>query len=138
MNRLTLRQRMMQELFVSDIQLNRLIRRAPHTYKVYTIPKRTGGRRVIAQPARETKYLQRWLISNIFCDLPVHESATAYKLGASIKKNAEKHARNSYLTKFDFKDFFTSIKETDLKNHFANHLTNKLTEDEAEDAALLC
>jgi len=40
----------------------------------------------------------------------VHEAATAYKQGASIVDNADRHKDNSYLAKFDFLGFFTSIK----------------------------
>ena len=108
----------MQEAFgVSEAQLLRLIARAPHAYKIYTIPKKSGGVRTIAQPAKETKFLQRWLIDNIFKTLPVHKSAVAYKVGASIKKNASQHKENQYISKFDFKNFFTSIKEKDLVSH---------------------
>lgn len=113
-----------QELGLSEAQIMRLVARSPHTYKIYTIPKKTGGVRVIAQPAKETKAIQHWLIDNVFNLLPIHTSATAYKKGASIKVNAYAHANNSYLSKFDFKDFFTSIKAPDLQKHLTRHLNN--------------
>ncbi|HWY35000.1 MAG TPA: hypothetical protein VNX68_10160, partial [Nitrosopumilaceae archaeon] len=104
-------------------QLDRLIQRSPNTYKVYAIRKKSGGKRIIAQPARETKFVQNWLIQNIFSKLPVHECATAYKEGASIKRNATIHKDNSYIAKFDFKNFFSSIKLDDivifLEHHFS-------------------
>ena len=128
-----LRERICNDLFISQQQLNRLILRAPHTYKVYSIPKKTGGKRIIAQPARETKYLQNWLIQNIFSRLPVHQCATAYRAGASIKVNASRHAKNTYLTKLDFRHFFTSIKSDDLRAHFSRHLADGLELDEIED-----
>lgn len=104
-----LRLDLQSSLGISDYLLNRLIQRAPHSYKVYTIAKRSGGLRTIAQPAKETKFIQRWLIENVFSQLPVHECASAYKVGASIKKNADAHKSNSYVIKLDFKDFFPSI-----------------------------
>jgi retron-type reverse transcriptase len=122
-----------KELALSESQLDRLISRAPHTYKVYTIPKKTIGRRTIAQPAKETKYIQSWLIENIFNSLPVHECATAYMKGSSIKKNAQYHANQSYLVKFDFKDFFTSIKADDLGKHFSKYLDGKWSKKDIED-----
>jgi RNA-directed DNA polymerase len=115
-------QELHQELGLSEAQVMRLIVRSPHTYKVYTIPKKTGGVRVIAQPAKETKAIQHWLIENLFSALPIHSCATAYKKGASIKANASAHAANSYLSKFDFKDFFTSIKAPDIKEHLSTRL----------------
>ena len=118
-----------ESLGVSSAQLERIIQRAPNTYKVYEIPKKSGGHRIIAQPAKETKYIQNWLIKNIFTRLPIHASAAAYKEGASIKKNASTHKDNSYIAKFDFKDFFTSIKINDivvlLHLHFSKEYGNE-------------
>ncbi|TOH59278.1 RNA-dependent DNA polymerase [Vibrio parahaemolyticus] len=82
---------------------------APNRYKVYTIPKRTSGRRVIAHPSRELKKYQRALVSILTPLLSVHKCSFAYKKGVSIKENALEHAKNSYLLKMDFNDFFNSI-----------------------------
>lgn len=135
---LDLRAELREALGVSEAQLNRLILRAPHTYKVYTIPKRNGGLRTIAQPAKETKFLQYWLIKNLFHRLPIHVCATAYRPDASIRRNAEAHMHNSYLAKFDFKNFFTSIKSEALVAHFASHLGKHLSESDIIDVARIC
>lgn len=111
-----------RDLFFSELQVERIFSRAPYAYKQYTIPKRSGGVRTISQPAKETKYVQAWLIENVFAKLPVHECATAYKKGSSIKINAIAHVKNPYLIKFDFRDFFTSIKEVDLIGHLSSYL----------------
>lgn len=113
-----------KNLGLSESQIERIIVRSPHSYKVYEIPKRNGGTRVIAQPAKETKLIQHWLIANVFINLPIHSAATAYKTGASIKKNALAHAGNSYLSKFDFSNFFPSIKIKHLQTHLEAHLSN--------------
>jgi RNA-directed DNA polymerase len=131
----SLRSRLLESFGVSEAQLNRLIARAPHTYKIYTIPKRTGGLRTIAQPAKETKYLQYWLMENYFSKLPIHTSAMAYQKESSIKRNADAHKDNPYLAKFDFRSFFTSIKHLDLSNHFRSHLGKKLLDEEIADIA---
>ena len=86
-----------------------IVRNAPVRYKVYTIPKRHGGRRVIAHPARELKLLQRSFVVDYLSKLPVHPTATAYRKGISIRDNALAHASNGPLLKFDFKEFFPSI-----------------------------
>jgi len=109
---------------LNDAELSRLIARSPYTYKVYTIPKKSGGVRTIAQPAKETKYLQYWLMSNFFGRLPVHSAAAAYKPGASVKGNALVHAGHAYISKFDFKGFFPSIKISDLVLHLAKHFSD--------------
>ena len=102
--------------------LKRLFDRSPYTYKIYRIPKRTGGFRTIAQPARETKLVQNWLLANVYSRLPIHSCATAYCIGASIKKNASIHKESNYLVKLDFRNFFPSIKRVDLIHLFSAHL----------------
>ncbi|MDQ1811732.1 retron St85 family RNA-directed DNA polymerase [Massilia sp. CCM 9210] len=111
-------------LGITEYQLERLIQRSPNTYKTYAIPKRSGGYRTIAQPAKETKFIQKWLIENVFSTLAVHECATAYKKGASIKANVLVHVSNSYIAKFDFSNFFSSIKY----EHVLSFLTNRLSD----------
>lgn len=118
----------LQEAFgLNEAQVKRLMARSPHTYKIYTIPKKSGGVRTIAQPAKETKYIQHWLMQTVFSKLPVHECAAAYKTGASIKANAQAHAHNPYISKFDFEMFFASIKEADLKGHLTRWLGSDLS-----------
>lgn len=90
--------------------------RAPVSYKHYTIAKRSGGRRPISQPAREVKALQR-VLAHRLRHLPVHDAATAYRAGQSIRSNAERHAKNGPIMKFDFSNFFPSIKARDWQNY---------------------
>lgn len=123
---------------LNDAQIHRLIIRAPHAYKVYTIPKKSGGTRTIAQPAKEIKFLQRWLMKKVFDRLPIHECATAYRSGASIKINAATHQSNAYISKFDLENFFPSIKETDLIQHFRKHLHANTSDDDILRIARLC
>jgi retron-type reverse transcriptase len=93
-----------------------LIRSAPYRYKVYEIDKKTPGqKRTIAQPARELKPLQRWVIQNVLAEFPIHESAMAYRKNWNILDNASRHARQRYLCKLDFKNFFPSIKAADFE-----------------------
>lgn len=127
-----------EDLLLKPYQLNLIILRAPHTYKKYFIPKRSGGLREIAQPAKETKYVQRWLIDNVLFDLPVSSSATAYSKGSSIKKNAELHRRHRYLLKMDFKNFFSSIRSRDLECHFLRNLSHKLSPNDIRSIIRLC
>ena len=94
-----------------DVRL--IILTAPSRYKTYSIDKRAGGKRVISQPARELKILQRVLLAEVLEKLPIHEAATAYRAGYSIKPNAEPHAKNGPILKMDFKDFFPSLKAPD-------------------------
>jgi len=122
---------------ISEDQLQRLVARSPHAYKTYSIPKKSGGVRIIAQPAKETKFLQYWLITNVFSHLPVHACASAYKPDASIKKNAYMHSQNPYLSKFDFEAFFGSIKKNDLVSHLSKYLSEVFSTDDIERIARL-
>lgn len=83
---------------------------APHRYKKYYIAKRNNaGLRLIAQPSKQTKFIQRAVLHELKKILPVHHAAMAYEKGTSIKLNAMHHQANRYLLKMDFKDFFPSI-----------------------------
>lgn len=98
-----------------------IIRTAPLRYKIFFIPKRNGGQREVAQPAREVKAIQRWLITHLSSKLPLHSAATAYRQGASIKKNATQHVFSDYILKMDFRNFFPSILMDDVVSHLARH-----------------
>lgn len=91
----------------------RIIANAPVRYKRYTIKKKSGGRRPIAHPAKELKVLQRAVVDLYLKLLPIHQAATAYRKGISIKHNALAHAANGPIMKMDFKDFFNSIRSRD-------------------------
>lgn len=82
---------------------------ANRRYKVYEIPKRTGGVRKIEHPSRDLKSIQRWLVRALFDRLPIHEMATAYQEGSSIRRNAEFHRRSRYTNRYDFASFFPSF-----------------------------
>lgn len=95
--------------------LLKLATTASHRYKEYTIPKKTGGVRTIHHPARELKLVQGWLLQNVLVRLPIHEAATAYSVGASIRRNAERHVSHNYLLRVDFRDFFPSLRGHDVQ-----------------------
>lgn len=105
------------DLDVSVTYLISLARTASHQYKTYTIPKRSGGLRTIHHPSRRLKAVQRWIAENIIKRLPLHEAATAYRLGQSILRNAEPHAPSRYLLRMDFTRFFETITESDIREY---------------------
>lgn len=109
------------ETGLSNVDLLTIIRTAPRRYKVYEIPKRSGGMREIAQPSRELKMLQRVLIAKYLVDLPVHSAAMAYRPSISIYDNAAAHAGSTPILKMDFKDFFPSIRSRDWESYCLKH-----------------
>lgn len=127
-----------QYLGLPPFVLINLINTASHRYKVYQIKKRTQGFRTIAQPAKPIKAIQRFLIDEIFSELPVHDTATAYKKGASIKENALRHSSQRFILKMDFSDFFPSIRINDVKMHLRRWLPDIWTEEEINLMARVC
>lgn len=107
---MTLIKQLAFELKKSEYEVVRFLLSAPKRYKVYTIPKRTSGHRVIAQPSKELKEYQRKYLE--LQSLPIHDSAIAYRKGISIKQNAIAHKNNPYLLKLDLENFFNSISNT--------------------------
>lgn len=93
---------------------------ASYSYKTYTIRKKNGGFRIIDHPSKQLKAMQRWLLSYLLNDLPIHPSAMAYRRKKSIFDNATLHAGSRFLLRMDCKDFFHSITDDDLKMLIAN------------------
>ena len=104
-----LEQFLCSELSITNQELNTFIRLAPNKYKVYTIPKKTSGKRVIAHPSKKLKIFQTKAIEHLEHYFNSHQAAFAYKKGIGIKDNAKKHSQNKYLLKMDFNNFFHSI-----------------------------
>ena len=105
------------ETGLSEYDVRRIVGNAPIRYKTYTIKKKNGDDRTISQPARELKALQRILMHEVLSNLPVHSAATAYRSGVSIRNNAAAHAENGPILKFDFEDFFPSIRSSDWQSY---------------------
>ena len=97
-------------------------------YAKYYIPKKNGRYRLILQPSKELKVLQRWLLRNIFAYFPVSEYSSAYSKGNSVRKNAAVHKEGRYLLHTDITNFFPTISRTMLKQYFQSNesLTRKL------------
>jgi len=112
---------MSSDLGMLPVHLRDIIRTAPIRYKVFFIPKRSGGLREVAQPAREVKAIQRWLIRRLAPLLPLHDAATAYRTGASIRQNAQRHVASNYMLKMDFRNFFPSIVGADIVRHLERY-----------------
>lgn len=94
--------------------------------------KKQVGKRTIAQPAKEVKSLQYWVIKHIFPKLKIHRCAIAYVKGKGIKDNARPHAQNPYMIKIDFSDFFPSIKGTDFIKLAEDQMPNDFDQDDLD------
>jgi hypothetical protein len=101
---------------LSPSQIERYAATASKRYKTYPIEKRTGGYRVISQPSRPIKALQRWLINDLFSQFPIHDCATAYSKGSSIRENAVRHVNSNFTLHADFQSFFPSFYGSHVKD----------------------
>lgn len=113
-------------------QVASIAQTAPLRYKTFRIPKKNGNTRIVAQPAREVKFLQGLLRDMIEAKLPYHDCIAAYRPGDSIKKNALRHSRSKFLLKMDMTNFFPSITEQDIKLHLEKYLQPSLSADEID------
>ncbi|WP_250623064.1 retron St85 family RNA-directed DNA polymerase [Pinirhizobacter soli] len=116
-------------------QVRAIIRSAPLRYKKFLIPKKNGGSRRVAQPAREVKLLQYFILAEISSILPIHAAAFAYREGLSIRGNAQTHLDSRYLLKMDFERFFPSIKRKDVALHLQNFCRDHYSD---EEIGLIC
>lgn len=88
---------------------------APRAYKVFYIKKKNSSeKREVAQPSKELKEIQRAIVKTLLENIPIHGCAKAYMKNLSILDNAMPHKNNGFLLKMDFRDFFPSIKPSDL------------------------
>lgn len=78
-------------------------------YVRYTLPKRSGGTRVILAPKRELKRLQRQLLRELLDRLPASDSAQGFVRERSAVTNALGHVGKAFILKMDLKDFFPAI-----------------------------
>jgi len=121
------------ELSVSKQEISLFALSAPKKYKIYNIPKRTSGTRVIAHPSKALKAYQRAIVEHLQKILPIHSVAFAYRKGLGIKDNAKAHRNGRYLLKMDFQNFFPSI----TPNLFFDYLNSLGIEYNKEDEYLL-
>lgn len=106
---MSLIEELVENFGISRSDLTKIIATAPARYKIYHIPKRQGGVRIIAQPSRDLKAIQRYIVNSKLNSLPIHPSAMGYIVGKNILHNAQMHRYNRIILKLDFKQFFPSI-----------------------------
>ena len=89
-------------------------------YTRFEIPKRSGEKRQISSPKPRLRVAQRWISETILDKLIPSPSATAFRLGSSIIKNATPHLHASVVVRMDIKDFFPSISFVRVRGFFEN------------------
>ncbi len=78
-------------------------------YVAHSVPKRSGGQRLILAPKRDLKALQRHVLHHLLNHVSVTEMAHGFVAGRSIISNAQPHVGKEIVLNFDLADFFPSI-----------------------------
>lgn len=93
--------------------------RAPDRYyRRFVIRKRDGGERTIQAPRTFLKAVQYYILRFILQIQPISSFATGFVRGKGIVHNARLHSGSPFLLNIDLKDFFGSVKITQVREEF--------------------
>lgn len=87
-------------------------------YTRFEIPKKSGGRRLIASPKPKLRVAQSWIDKTVLRPLSPSPQAMAFRPGTSIVDNAAPHLNSAIVVRFDLKDFFPSISFRRVRGYF--------------------
>lgn len=79
-------------------------------YRSWTIPKRSGGTRLITSPVFMLKAIQRGLLDQVLQNAPCHRAATGFRRGLSVVDNAKPHVGRRVVLNVDIAGFFPSTR----------------------------
>lgn len=110
---------------------------AKSKYSSFTVPKKSGGTRIINAPNQRLKTLQRHL-ANLLNDCQQeiskargtshHPLAHGFVEGYSIATNADEHTRRRFVLNLDLKDFFPSFNFGRVRGFFIKNRDYALNE----------
>ncbi len=78
-------------------------------YVYFEVPKKSGGKRLLAAPHEELKRAQHWVLESVLEKLPVTPSAHGFVPGRSTVSNATPHVGRDVVVNCDLADFFPTI-----------------------------
>lgn len=87
-------------------------------YVRFSVPKKSGGKRIISAPMPRLKALQYWILKNILDKFPVHDAANGFVVQRNILSNASNHIAKDVVVNIDLKDFFPTITYERVKGLF--------------------
>ena len=90
--------------------LGSLLESGRKAYRVFTIPKKSGGRRTVEAPCKPLAEFQRKFLDMVVYHKSIpHEAAHGFVPGRSTRTCAVPHAGKRTVVKMDLKDFFPSV-----------------------------
>lgn len=93
---------------------NNIVYNYEHKYKRYNyfkLRKRNGTFREIMAPAKDLKYIQKWILVNILENYSLAESCKGFRKRISIYDNAKVHENAEVILKVDLLKFYDTITE---------------------------
>ena len=80
-------------------------------YNYFKLRKRNGTYREIMSPAKDLKYIQKWILENILVKFPLKDSCKGFRKSISIYDNAKVHENSEIILKVDLLKFYDTITE---------------------------
>ena len=105
-------------LGITSAELAKLTNSQKYFYRQFSIPKRSGGERIISAPMPLMIHCQRWIDHNILRSVEINDAAHGYVSERSNISNALIHLSNRALLKADIVNFFPSISEARIVDMF--------------------
>ncbi|MEO0564823.1 MAG: reverse transcriptase domain-containing protein, partial [Chloroflexota bacterium] len=90
-------------------------------YRHFTVPKKDGSPRELAEPGAALKAMQYKIIENFLAHAKPHHSAVGYRRGHSIADHAWAHAGARTIITADIADFFPSTKRYRVRQYWKDH-----------------
>ncbi len=87
-------------------------------YVQFTVPKKSGGTRLISAPQPRLKGVQYWILDFILGKQNPHAAAHGFAANRSIITNATPHVGSDVVINLDLKDFFPTITYKRVKGLF--------------------
>lgn len=102
---------------IYENNIKEIIAKSPKSYKKFKIKKKNGEYRNIFQPSKPTKMLQHLVMMIYLNKFEIHPIAHGFRknLRSPLRIIGNLHLPFKYSITTDFKDFFYSLKEDDLK-----------------------
>ncbi|MHC4147206.1 MAG: RNA-dependent RNA polymerase family protein, partial [Planctomycetota bacterium] len=97
------------------VSLDQLINLTP-AYDQFSIPKRSGDKRIISAPKPELKRMQRAILRRLLTRLKSHPKAVGFEPGCSIVTNAVMHVDSAVVLRMDIREFFTSTSSDRIRD----------------------
>lgn len=99
-------------LQIKEERLQKILKKVPAHYTVFSLRKRSGGFRHICAPDELLLTVQQTIYHRILISVPVHPAATGFRQGISVAENARPHLGKKQALKVDLHDFFPSIRSS--------------------------